>query len=119
MAITPLVIGGTDPLNYLATGGPFTITPTIQQGTQIVLKRGVFSNVNPAAADQFQVYCCRNGASPGTGNIIIPLRTVLALGTNVPPELINLVLGPGDALQAFNQASAFNFNFTLSGYLFG
>lgn len=112
---------------------PTTTTPAVlQAGTQIttgavayvtgganaraIIKRAVFTNVTSGAVT-ITVYRVPSGGSPGATNIIIDARPVAALpGTDLAPELANMVLNAGDTIQCLASANA-SINFFASGYV--
>lgn len=70
--------------------------------SQTIVKRAVFTNVTNAAVT-FSVTLLPFG---GSGLVIIPQRTIALFGTDLAPELSNLVLNGGDEIVALASAGA-------------
>lgn len=81
-----------------------------------VVKRAVFTNVNPAATDKFTIYVCRGGAGAANSNTIIQERPLSQEQDDVSPELINLVLNGGDIIRGFSQFG--NITGMMNGFRF-
>lgn len=82
---------------------------------QTIIKRGVFTNVT-AGAITITVYRVTNGGTAGATNILIDARSIAALGTDLAPELANMVLNAGDTVQCLASAGS-SINFTASGFV--
>ncbi len=83
--------------------------------SQTVIKRAVFNNVT-AGAITITVNRVISGGSVAATNEVISARSVPAGGTDLAPELANMVLNGGDAV--FCKASAnTSVNFTASGFV--
>lgn len=115
MAITPWSFG---PVQFPDNNIVGDLGVVIAAGTFVVVKRGVVTNINTGASDQFKIFLCRLAASPTNANTLIQLRTIGAGLNDVGPEWINLVLNPTDLIKGYNVANALNFNLSLNGFLF-
>ena len=82
---------------------------------QAIIKRAVFTNTTGGAVT-FTVYRVPSGGTAGATNEIIPARSIAANGTDLAPELANMVLGTGDTIQALAGAAA-SINVFASGYV--
>jgi hypothetical protein len=83
--------------------------------SQVIVKRAVFNNTT-AGAVTFTVYRVPSGGSVGTGNQIISARSISAGGTDLAPELANMVLNAGDTVQALASAGT-SINMFASGFV--
>lgn len=72
---------------------------------QTIIKRVVFTNTT-ATAVPLTVYRVPSGGTAGATNEIISGRSVPANGTDLAPELANLVLNAGETIQAMAGAAA-------------
>lgn len=72
--------------------------------SQTIVKRAVFTNVT-AAAVTFTVYRVPVSGTPGPTNEVIPARSIPANGTDLAPELANMVLNAGETIQALAGAT--------------
>jgi hypothetical protein len=80
-----------------------------------IIKSASFSNVTPGSVS-FTVYRVASGGTPGVTNILIDTRPIPAApGTDLAPELTNMVLNPGDTIQCLASATG-SLNFTASGF---
>lgn len=82
---------------------------------QYVVKRAVFSNVTSGAVT-ITVYRVPGAGTPGATNTIIDGRPVAAFGTDLAPELSNMVLNAGDTIQCLASANT-SINFFASGFI--
>lgn len=82
---------------------------------QYVIKRAVFSNVTGGAIT-ITAYRVPALGTAGPTNLVIPTRGVAADGTDLAPELANMVLDPGETIQCLASANT-SINFTASGYI--
>jgi len=98
----------------LTTGAVVYITGPAN--SQVIIKQAVFSNFISSAAT-FTVWHVPSGGTPINANLLINQRSIPAFpGTDLCPELINMVLAPGDTIQCgANTATAVNF--TASGFI--
>lgn len=78
---------------------------TCAANTQIIIKRAVFTNVTGGAVT-VTVYRVPSGGSPGATNTLISTYSVGANSAYVSPELANMVMNPGDTIQALASAAA-------------
>lgn len=82
-----------------------------------VVKRAVFLNSTGLAA-ALTVYRVPAGGAPATANVIISARSIAAAGSDLAPELANMVIAPGESLQAMTDVAtgvnAFVSGFTVS-----
>lgn len=83
--------------------------------SKAIIKRAVFTNVTSGAIT-ITVYRVPSAGSPGATNIIIDARPIAALGTDLAPELANMVLNSGDTIQCLASANT-SINFFASGYV--
>lgn len=84
---------------------------TSAPNTHSVIKRAVCSNIT---AGSVTVTISRLAVGGGA-LVIVPARSISTNGTDLLPELTNMVLNPGDIIEA--QASAnTSINFFASGY---
>ncbi len=88
---------------------------TCAANVQTILKRTVFTNV-AAGAVTFTVYRVLNAGAPTTANEIIVARSIAAGGTDLAPELTNMVLNPGDTIQCLASANT-SINVFSSGFV--
>ena len=82
---------------------------------QTLIKRAVFTNIT-AGAITFTVNRVPSGGAVGATNIIIDARSIAALGTDLAPELANMVLNAGDTIQCLASANT-SINFFASGFV--
>lgn len=82
---------------------------------QTLVKRAVFTNVT-AGAITITVHRVPSGGTAGATNMIIDTRSIAALGTDLAPELANMVLTAGDTIQCLASANA-SINFFASGFV--
>ncbi|HVX58076.1 MAG TPA: hypothetical protein VHA37_10245 [Candidatus Saccharimonadales bacterium] len=109
MTISPAVL---QPGTTLSTSAASVITAAAN--TQAIVKRAVVSN--PAAgAVTFTVYRVPVSGTPVASNEIIPARSIPAGGTDLCPELTNLVLNAGETVQALASTGS-SLNFFASGF---
>ena len=110
MSTTPAVLQAGSVLTTSAvayvTGAP---------NVKTLLKRTVFTNTTGGAVT-ITVYRVPNAGSPITGNIIIEARSIGANGTDLAPELSNMVLNAGDTIQALASAGT-SINVFSSGFV--
>lgn len=115
MALQPaLLIASTALPNAVASqGGPTS-------PAHWLLKRTVFTNT-AAAAHSITVHHVPNGGAVATANMVIDAFVLGPAGqpgsTYVAAELTDMVLNPGDTLQAFSD-TANVINITSSGFTF-
>src|ERR1700760_3696459 len=67
--------------------------------TQSIIKRAVFTNPT-AGALTITVHRVPSGGTASGTTVIISARSIAAGGTDLAPELVNMVLNPGDMIQA-------------------
>lgn len=107
--ITPAVLQGGVQLGLTAT-----VLYTAPANTKAVARRAVFTNVD-SATQTFTVYVVRAGGSPGAANTVVSSYSLASGQAYISPELANLVLGPGDSIQAL-ASKATSINAMVSGY---
>lgn len=83
--------------------------------SQTVIKRAVFTNIT-AGTVTFTVYRVPSGGTAGATNEIIPVRSIQTNGTDLAPELANMVLNAGETIQALASAAA-SVNVFASGFV--
>src|ERR1700743_528480 len=92
----------------LQAGSQITTTPVIYilggAASQTIIKRAVFTNTS-ATAVTITVYRVLSGGTFGPTNEIIAARSIPANGTDLAPELANMVLNGGDAIYALASAA--------------
>lgn len=110
VTVTPAVFC---PSTQITTGAVAYVTGPANG--QALIKRAVFTNIT-AGAVTITVYRVASGGSPGSANIVIDARPVPALGTDLAPELSNMVLSAGDTIQALASANT-SINLTVSGFI--
>jgi hypothetical protein len=88
---------------------------TCASNVQTILKRTVFTNTTGGAIT-FTVYRVPNAGAPATGNEIIVARSIAAGGTDLAPELTNMVLNAGDTIQCLASANT-SINVFSSGFV--
>jgi hypothetical protein len=108
--VTPAVLA---PSAQLTAGVVTYITGTAN--AQTIIKRAVFTNVT-AGAVTFTVWRVPSGGTSGSTNLLIDARSIAAGGTDLAPELANMVLYAGDTIQA-EASAATSINFTASGFV--
>lgn len=107
--VTP--VAGWGPIQLGNTAAALITAPA---SGKTVLSRAVFTNVD-TAPHSITVYVVRSGGSVGAATTVISGYNIQPGEAYVAPEIANLVLGPGDTVQAL--ASAANFITTVgSGY---
>jgi hypothetical protein len=103
----------------LQPGTQITASPlayvTASANSQAIIKRAVFTNVT-AGAVTFTVFRVSSGGTAGVTNTIIVARSIAAGGTDLAPELANMVLNAGDMVQAEASAAA-SINVFASGFV--
>ena len=77
---------------------------TCAANTQVIVKRAVFTNVT-AGAITITVYRVPSAGTPGATNTLIGDYSISANTSYVSPELANMVLNPGDTVQALASAA--------------
>ena len=82
---------------------------------QVIIKRGVFTNVTGGAVT-ITVHRVVSAGSVAAANMLISARSVAAGETDLAPELANMVLDAGDTIRAFASANT-SINFTASGFV--
>ena len=87
---------------------------TSAANTQSVIKRAVCSNVT-AGAVTITVHRVPSSGAVSAATIIVPSRSISADGTDLLPELANMVLNAGDTIQALASAAT-SVNFFASGF---
>ena len=91
----------------IVTGGAGAVT---------VITRMVMAN-STASAATVTVYRVPSAGTPGAGNVIVSGRSIVAApGTDLMPEIVGMVLGPGDTIQAL-AGTASAINAFASGYV--
>lgn len=70
--------------------------------SQYVIKRAVFTNTTNVAT----TFTVTRTPSGGSAFTLIPARSITGPGTDLAPELANMVLLPGDEISAFASANA-------------
>lgn len=80
-----------------------------------ILKRTVFTNVTGGAVT-ITVNRVPSGGAVAIGNEIIAARSIAAGGTDLAPELANMVLKPGDTIQCLASAAT-SVNVFSSGFV--
>lgn len=108
--VTPAVL---QPGTVLTVGAVAYVTGVA--ASQTIIKRAVFSNAT-AGAVTITVYRVISGGTAGVTNVIINARSIAANGTDLAPELANMVLNPGDTIQALAGAAA-SINVFASGFV--
>lgn len=88
---------------------------TAAANTTDIIKRAVFSNPTGAAVT-FTVYRVPSGGSISTGAIVISARSIAAGGTDLAPELSDMVLNAGDSIEALASAAS-SINAFASGFV--
>jgi len=83
--------------------------------SNIVIKSAVFTNTD-ASARTITVHRVASGGSATTGNRVITAFSLSAGQAYVAPELTNMVLAPGETLQAL-ASSASVVNIQVSGLI--
>jgi len=95
--------------------GSTAIYITGAAASETIIRRAVFSNVTTTAAT-ITAWRVPASGSAGATNQIIPPRAVAPLGTDLAPELTNIVLNGGDTIQC--QAGTVSaINFFASGFV--
>jgi hypothetical protein len=105
--VTPVVL---QPGATLTVGNVTYITGPAN--SQTIIKRAVFTNIT-AGAVSFTVSRTPSG---GVGLEIIYGRSIAANTTDLAPELSNMVLNPGDTIQAAASAGA-SIHMFASGFI--
>lgn len=80
--------------------------------SQTIIKRAVFANTTGGSV----TITAWRLPSGGAALIIIPPRAVTANSTDLAPELANMVLNAGDAIQC-EASAATSINFFASGFI--
>ena len=83
--------------------------------SETIIKNAVFTNFTGGAVT-FTVWHVPNAGTAANANLLIQTRSIAAGGTDLAPELINLVLAAGDTIQALAGANT-SINFTASGFV--
>jgi len=83
--------------------------------SQTIIKRAVFSNVTGSAVT-ITVYRVPSGGAIASTNMIIDGRSIAGLGTDLTPELANMVLNAGDMIWAKSD-TATAVNLFVSGFV--
>lgn len=111
MSISPTVlyVGG-QLTNAAATYG----TGPVNAKTQI--SEAVFTNVD-SVPRLLTVYLVRSGGSASAANTLILGRSIPVGGTDLAPELVGQLLGPGDFIQAKADANTAITCAGISGYV--
>ena len=110
MAISLIALCPVTPLTTSAL-----ILYTCPASTKVIIKRVSATNIDTVART-YTVYKVPAGATPGVGNAVVFAKSVAANEDQAPTSLTNLVLSPGDMLQAVADAAA-KVNFSASGIL--
>jgi hypothetical protein len=110
MTITTAVLC---PATQLTGSAATIITGATNQKT--VITRARFTNSSASTAYTFTVYRVASGGSAGTTNILINARSIAAGGSDLAPELTNMVLAAGDTIQALASTTA-EINAFASGF---
>lgn len=98
MAITPAFLGSAQ----LTTSAAAVYTaPT---AVHAVVKKATFTNTSGSAVT-LSVYRVPSGGSALPGNTVISAMSLAAGQAYVAQELDNVVLGPGDSIEAFASAA--------------
>jgi hypothetical protein len=108
--VTPAVLAPTTQLT--TSTAPYITCPV---ASQAIIKQAVFSN-STTLATTFAVWRVASGGSPGVTNVVIPTRSIAGAGTDLAPELTNMVLNAGDEIQC-EAGTVTAVNFTASGYI--
>lgn len=90
------------------TAGGVVTSPA---NTVAIIKRAVCANITGAAVT-IALYRVPSG---GAALLIVPNRAISANGTDLLPELTNMVLNAGDSIEAQASAAA-SINFFASGF---
>lgn len=109
-SVTPAVLQPGTPLTVAAAAYVTGAT-----SSQTIIKRAVFNN-STAGAVTFTVWRVPGGGTPVAGNMIINARSIAASGSDLAPELANMVLNGGDTIQALASAGA-SINVFVSGFV--
>lgn len=109
MAINPAVLTPSTPLNSTAT-----VLYQVPSNGQAVIKRAVFTNVD-SVTRVITVHRVPASGSPVLGNRVISEQRLTPGEAYVAPELANMVLLPGESIQALADAAAV-VNATMSGF---
>ncbi len=88
---------------------------TAAVNTQAVIKRAVFTNPTGGAVT-ITIHRVPNGGTASTATQIISARSIAAGGTDLAPELVNMVLNAGDMIQALASAAT-SINCFVSGFV--
>lgn len=83
--------------------------------SQTIIKRAVFTNSTNGAVT-YTVYVVPFGDTPTMANVIILSRSIAAFGTDLAPELANMVLNQGDTIQCLAGAVT-SINVFASGFV--
>jgi hypothetical protein len=83
--------------------------------SQTIIKRAVFNNIT-AGAVNFSVWRVPSAGAAGATNQIITTRPIAAGGTDLAPELANMVLNAGDFIVCQAGANT-SINFFASGFI--
>lgn len=81
---------------------------------QRIIKRAVFTNVVLVPVS-FTVYVVRSGQVPDQTNVVISNMPLSSNQSYIAPELSNMVLNPGDAIEAVASVAA-SINTVASGF---
>ncbi len=106
MTISPAVL---QPGVVLGTALASVVTAAAN--TQAVIKRAVCANPTGGAV----TVTLSRIPSGGAALVIVPTRSIAANGTDLLPELTNMVLNAGDVIEASASAAA-SVNFFASGF---
>lgn len=110
MAMIPAFLGSTQLTTMTA---PIL---TVATGVHAVVKSALFTNVTGSAAT-ITVYRVPSGDTPGSDNALLLSFSIAANAAYIARELQNVVLGPGDSIQAKASAGG-AINAWLDGFVF-
>lgn len=113
MTISSVVPAVLSPVVQITTTAVAYITGAVNSRT--IVKRAGFSN-GTAGAVTITVNCVVSGGSVAATNEVIPARSIPSGGTDLAPELANMVLNAGDTIYCKASANA-SINFGASGYV--
>lgn len=110
MAVVPAFLGSAQ---LTTTTAPVL---TVASGVHAVIKSALFTNITGSAAT-VTVYRVPSGDTAGSDNAVLLSFSVAANTAYIARELQNIVLGPGDSIQAKASAGA-SINVWLDGFVY-
>lgn len=110
MSVVPAFLGSAQ---LTTTAAPIL---TVAAGVHAVIKSALFTNITGSAAT-ITVYRVPSGDTPGSANAMLLSFSIAANTAYIARELQNIVLGPGDSIQAKASAGT-AINAWLDGIVF-